>query len=56
MPKGLSEVIYRRRERQWPSEKGYNDKQWSTKNYVKHMNFVSLFHSNAGKNVIYNFS
>jgi hypothetical protein len=39
MPKGLSEVclsyIEEGQAMQWPSEKGQNDKQWSTKNYTE---------------------
>jgi hypothetical protein len=37
MPKGLSEVIYRRRagNAMAKRKKGQNDKQWSTKNYTE---------------------
>jgi hypothetical protein len=38
MPKGLSEVINRRRAgkaMQWSNEKGQNDKQLSAKNYTE---------------------
>jgi uncharacterized alpha-E superfamily protein len=42
---------------QWPSEKEQNE-LFGIMNFLmaKHMIFVGLFHSNAGKNVIYNFS
>jgi hypothetical protein len=48
---------------QWPNEKGQNDKVVYKKLHrklrlsnTKHIIFVGLFHSNAGKIVIDNFS